>query len=206
MGAAQAEETFAAALLQDMAVPILAKEVREAYARLFDARHTSRNRIRLSRLEEHVFGWNHATAAGIMARQWQLPESLAALVEDHLSVEQHLSDPNADPAKLVVAMSAPLPAVDDEDWTEFAKLDDSYGQVRPLDGPSIEVLLGKVDQEFADIAPLLRVSSPQVSADRQLPSGRRCSQGLKHSPARIPRRKRLGWGKPRHVHESCEAI
>ena len=146
-----------------MAVPILAKEVREAYTRLFDARHTSRNRVRLSRLEEHVFGWNHAAAAGIMARQWQLPEVLAGLVEDHLSVEEHLSDPNRDPGKLVVAMSALLPAVDDEDWTEFAKLDDSYGQIRPLDGPSIEVLLGQVDQEFADIAPLLRVSPPRAS-------------------------------------------
>jgi HD-like signal output (HDOD) protein len=162
LGLSEAEETFAAALLQDMAVPLLAKEVPDAYAKLFDARQRSHNRVRLSQLETYAFGWHHATAAGIAARQWHLPETLSALVEDHLSVEQHLARGEAEPGKLAVGLSALLPAVDDPEWFDFPKFESFCEQVRPLDGPTLEKLLDQVDQEFAEIAPLLRIPMPRV--------------------------------------------
>lgn len=154
---------FAAGLLQDMAIPLLARRAPEAYGKFFYARCTSKHRVRLSQLEEHVFGWNHATAAGVVARQWQLPETLATLIQGHLVVEQHPVPSNSNLGKLAVAMSALLPADDDLVWIELPKLEGAYAQVRPLEGPSTEDLLHKVDEEFTDIAPLLRVPPPRIS-------------------------------------------
>jgi hypothetical protein len=60
-------------------------------------------------------------------------------------------------------MSALLPAVDDPNWAEFPRLEARYEAIRPIDGPSIEQLLGAVDREFVEMAPLLRISPPKVS-------------------------------------------
>ena len=80
-----AEEPFAAALLQDMAIPILAKEVPDMYLGLLEIRN--QRQVRLSAVESEVLGWSHADAAGMIARQWKLPEEFAVLVEGHLAVD-----------------------------------------------------------------------------------------------------------------------
>lgn len=163
LGAADAEEAFAAGLLQDMAVPLLARRAPEEYSRLFYARSTSKHRVRLSQLEEHSFGWNHATAAGVVARRWQMPESLAALVEEHVVVGEPPWESQGDPAKIAVAMSALLPAEDDSSWVERSRFEEVDARVRGPAGPSVEELLGKVDAEFGEIAPLLQISGPPTS-------------------------------------------
>ncbi len=159
LGMQEAEEPFAAALLQDMAVPLLAKEVPEAYEKLFNARGASEKHVRLSSLEQHVFGWNHAEAAGIMARQWSLPENFAVLIEDHLDIEQWAPQAKEEPGKLAVAMSALLPAIGDPTWNECSQFEDYYEKVAPEDAPSVSDLLGQIDAEFADFAPVLRISA-----------------------------------------------
>ena len=162
MGIAETDEVFTAALLQDMAVPLLAKELPDAYAKLFDARTKSSYRFRLSELEVYAFGWHHASAAKIVAQQWNLPESLARLIEVHLNLDEH--DPNAqDPRNAAMSMSALLPAIDDSAWGEFEKFESIYHQTRPLDGPSIEQLLGQIDVEFVEMAPMLRIPNPRIS-------------------------------------------
>ena len=107
----------------------------EAYGRFFFARCTSKHRVRLSQLEEHVFGWNHAMAAGVVARKWQLPETLITLIENHLAIAEDLFQSKSNFGKLAVAMSALLPADDDLVWMELSKLEAAYAQVRPLEGP-----------------------------------------------------------------------
>jgi HD-like signal output (HDOD) protein len=163
LGVPDAEEVFAAGLLQDMAIPLLARRAPEAYSKLFYARCTSKHRVRLSQLEERVFGWNHAIAAAVVARKWHLPESLATLIQDHVTVKQRPFQSTSNLGPLAVAMSALLPAEDDPTWFELSKLEGAYAQVRPLDGPSTEDLLRKIDEEFTDIAPLLQVSPPRIS-------------------------------------------
>jgi HD-like signal output (HDOD) protein len=163
LGVPDAEEAFAAGLLQDMAIPLLARSAPEEYSKLFYARFASKHRARLSQLEEHVFGWNHAMAAGVVARKWQLPETLAALIQHHVVVEQPPCQSQDDLGRLAVAMSALLPADDDVTWMERSRLEEAYAQVRPPEGPSTEDLLRKVDAEFTDIAPLLQVSPPRIS-------------------------------------------
>ena len=163
MGIAETDEVFTAALLQDMAVPLLAKELPDAYSRLFDARLRSSYRIRLSELEVYVFGWHHASAAKIVAQRWNLPDSLAQLIEVHLDLDQQDPSKCADPKNAAMGMSALLPAVDDAAWGEFEKFEGLYEQSRPIDGPSVEQMLGQIDKEFVEMAPMLRIPSPHRS-------------------------------------------
>jgi HD-like signal output (HDOD) protein len=161
LGSKEPEEPFAAALLQDMAVPLLAKEAPELYVKLLEARN--QGRIRLSFLEEKLFGWTHAEAAGIMARQWNLPDEFATLIEHHQTVDHFASLPVAEPGKLAVAMSALLPTIADPVWHECGLLDRYYQRVAAAGSPPMVDLLAQVDQQFGEFAPVLKLSTPSKS-------------------------------------------
>jgi HD-like signal output (HDOD) protein len=161
LGMKEPEEAFSAALLQDMAVPLLAKEVTEPYKKLLETRDQSH--LRLSVLERHTFGWTHAEAAAIMARQWNLPEQFADLIESHLDAERWIAQPHRQPGNAAVSLSAFLPAVSDPEWAELGQLETYYEKVRPSTGPALPALLQQVDNEFADFAPVLRLAKPSKS-------------------------------------------
>ncbi len=81
-------ESFTSALLEDMAIPLLAAVLRrgygsvllESYARGYD----------LAQLELSSFGWTHADAAGWMCKQWGFPKRITLAIERH-----HYTDLNA---------------------------------------------------------------------------------------------------------------
>ena len=156
LGSKEPEEPFAAALLQDMAVPLLAKEAPQLYEKLLQARASG---LRLSTLEEHACGWNHAEAGGIMARGWNLPESFAVLVESHLAIERWACQGEVEAGKLSVALSALLPCAVDPTWGEHATFDEYYQKVCPPGGPSVSEILAQIDDEFTEFAPLLKLTT-----------------------------------------------
>ena len=158
LGMKEAEEPFSAALLQDMAVPLLAREAPQVYVKLLETRGAKG--IRLSQLERHVFGWTHAEAGGVLCRQWNLPDGFAELVESHLDLDRWAAAPNKEPGKLAVAMSALLPVGADDDWPECAELEQCYGQVVPTGATALVDLLAEVDTQFEDFAPMLKLSTP----------------------------------------------
>ncbi len=161
LGVKEAEEPFSAALLQDMAVPLLAKEASAAYVRLLNARQDGK--VRLSVLERHVFGWTHAEAAGIVARMWNLPEAFAVLIEGHLEIDRWVREAESEPARLSVALSAMLPTAADRVWADRTQFEQCFESVCPPAGPSLMDLLGKVDEEYADFAPVLKLTTPSKS-------------------------------------------
>jgi len=160
-GLKECEEAFAAALLQDMAVPLLAKEMPQAYAKLFEAR--GKGNCRLSDIERQVLGWTHAEAAGMMSRQWNLPDSFSVLIENHTDIDRWITQPNASPDHLAVALSALLPTTGDPHWVECAKFEECYAKIGPTGTPPVREMLERVDQEFADFAPVLKVATPSKS-------------------------------------------
>jgi HD-like signal output (HDOD) protein len=160
LGMKDAEEAFSSALLQDMAIPILAKEAADVYVKLLTARENGR--YRLSMLEQEVFGWTHASAAGIMARHWNLPEQFARLVESHARVDEWIATPTENPPRLAVAMSSLLPAVSDSQWWEASRFEDYYGRIGGGAGTVREFLAG-VDEQFTEFAPILKLSTPGKS-------------------------------------------
>lgn len=151
-----AEDLFAAALLQDMALPLLVDRLPVEYERLLEARRTTGSP--LSSLELEEFGWTHAVAGCLMARAWRLPGSLANLIQRHTQLDEMLADPTASGGELVVALSSLLPSVQDPDWPESGKLFDAYQQICGT-ASALDDLFQRLDEEFAEIAPSLRLSS-----------------------------------------------
>lgn len=160
LGLKDAEEAFVAALLQDMAVPLLAKEYPDLYAKLL--RERGEGRLRLSDLERERFGFTHADAASQMARQWHLPDGLAELVAQHVSLEALSATPR-DVNQTVVSLSALLPASADPLWTECQQMETHY-QTLPCSGECpLPHLLAKVDEDFATFAQIFSVGGAPKS-------------------------------------------
>lgn len=161
LGMKEAEEPFSAALLQDMAIPLLAKEAPAAYNRLLDARKDGA--VRLSDLERKVFGWTHAEAGAMIARQWNLPDEFAVLIEAHLELEDRLKDPTNEAAAIAVGLSALLPATSDTCWTDCHRFVTSFEKAAGPTGPTPGEILAQVDEEFTEFAPVLKLSTPSKS-------------------------------------------
>lgn len=159
LGVKEIEEPFAAALLQDMAVPLLAKAMPEEYATLLAARNDGQ--VRLSTLEQEHFGWTHAEAGFAIAKQWNLPESLAFLLRDHC----HGCKPGqtGNPAQYVVAMSALLPSSIDSVWQDVAVFETNYNSYRPSNAPDLPTLFAQIDKELAEFAPVMKLTAPPKS-------------------------------------------
>ena len=160
LGWREVEEPFAAALLQDMAVPLLAKELSTEYAELLAARQDGR--VRLSQLERERFGWTHADAAAQMARQWNLPEEFATLIGGHVQLDT-LAEGRADAGQVAVSLSSLLPPVADAVWHEQASFETCYRQFCPSGGPAAIEFLQAIDAEFVAFAPTLKISAPAQS-------------------------------------------
>lgn len=156
-----AEDVFAAALLQDMAIPILAKESPQLYANLLESR--KQGQFRLSALETQLFGWTHAQAAAMMTRHWNLPDAFANLIESHTAIEKFIDQPREAPDKVAVAMSALLPTIADPGWTECQQFESNYEKIVPGNSPTIMELLSQTDTEFDHFAPFMKLATPAKS-------------------------------------------
>jgi HD-like signal output (HDOD) protein len=161
LGLKDGEELFAASLLQDMAVPLLAKEQPQRYLKLLEAR--THGESRLSDLERAEFGWTHAEAAGYMARNWSLPEEFARLIETHTELEKLMAQQSTEIGKLSVALSALLPANQDEQWYEREKFVAAFEKLATGRGKSIADLFAQIDAEFTEFAPVLKLAVPSKS-------------------------------------------
>jgi HD-like signal output (HDOD) protein len=157
LGMKEAEDLFAGALLQDMAVPLLAKEQPAKYLKLLEARRDGETR--LSDLERAEFGWTHAEAAGFMARQWSLPEEFAQLIEAHTQLDRFLAEEVKDIGKVSVALSALLPAAHDEMWYEREKFLSAFDTLTRNRGSVVEIF-AQIDREFTEFAPVLKLATP----------------------------------------------
>ena len=154
-----AEDLFAAALLQDMAIPLLLKELPEHYEALVERR--AKEGVRLSQLEREIFGWDHAQAAAALARNWKLPESFARLIERHPSVDELIQQGGGDLDAACVAVAALLPACNDEEWTERGQFLAVVPRIWTGDEGRLERLFADTDEAFKEFAPLMSLPIPQ---------------------------------------------
>ncbi len=156
-----ADEGFSAALLQDMALPILAKAIPGAYAKLLTAQQ--RKRVRLSKLEQEVFGWNHAEAAVVLAEQWNLPEHFAGLIRDHVRPSWKMKEIQSVPECFVVALSSLLPTVTEEGWPEQELFEKRLAKLQKANVEMLPKLFAEIDKGFEELARILRISVPDRS-------------------------------------------
>lgn len=154
----ESEDLFAGALLQDMAIPLLVKELPAQYAELLERCATESRR--LSGLEEEVFGWNHADAAALLAEQWRLPANFVNLIRNHTQLESLLGQGPEARGSVCVALASILPCCDDDTWDEKAIYLDGFKRLvgsAPID---LRTLFEQVDEDVVSFAPLLRLPVP----------------------------------------------
>jgi len=154
-----AEDLFAAGLLQDMAIPLLLKELPEHYEGLIKRR--GNERLRLSKLEQELFGWDHAQAAAALVRSWQLPEEFAVLIEGHPNLDELLScvPPARDAA--CVALAALLPSCQDEAWEDEEEFVNGLLRLANCSSVATLELLAETDATFEKFAPVMRLPVPE---------------------------------------------
>jgi HD-like signal output (HDOD) protein len=154
----EAEDLFAGALLQDMAIPLLLKEMPEQYQDLL-TRRASESR-RLSGLEQECFGWDHADAAALLAEKWKLPPSFVSLIRNHTQLDELLEKPSQARGGLCVALASLLPSCHDSQWDEKELFLSSFKQLVGEAKLDLKSLLQQVDEDAASFAPLLRLPAP----------------------------------------------
>ncbi|MCA9133566.1 MAG: HDOD domain-containing protein [Planctomycetales bacterium] len=156
-----AEDLFAAALLQDMAIPLLLKELPEQYEALIERRGSEG--LRLSQLEQEFFGWDHAQAAAALVRNWRLPEEFATLIERHPNFNELVGNepPLLDAA--CVALAALLPACQDDSWEEYHACKSGLQRLGIDTAESMAAILAEADATFQEFAPIMKLPIPDRS-------------------------------------------
>lgn len=156
----EAEDLFAIALLQDMAIPLLARALPTEYQTLIAAREGGQHR--LSDLEREKLEWTHSEAGAMLAGIWGLPEPFVEGIGQHANPEILLGSKN--PSGLfVIGLSALLPSACDPTWHDRDRFLAAFDSVQEGSGSSVDELLAKVDRVFGDFAPIMKIAQPSKS-------------------------------------------
>ena len=152
------EDLFAGALLQDMAIPLLLKELPEQYQPLVEKR--SVNGERLSGLEQEMFGWDHAEAAAMLASRWNLPEEFVSLIAQHTQMEDLLGKGETARGAACVALASLLPSCCDSDWREQGAFLAAFEQLVSAQPEVLNTILAEADEQTSEFAPLMKLPVP----------------------------------------------
>jgi HD-like signal output (HDOD) protein len=161
LGLKNSEDLFAGALLQDMAIPLLLRELPAEYEGL--VRRRAAEGRRLSGLEQELFGWDHADAAAMLAKKWKLPEEFVALIGQHTQLPELLDGGEPKKSAACVALASMLPSCSDDQWRERAEFVGGYQRLTRQNDAELLKLLSSADEATADFAPLLKLPVPKVS-------------------------------------------
>jgi HD-like signal output (HDOD) protein len=93
-------EAFTAGLLQDMAVPFLAKFKGNQYGKVLSNWHEE-DSAKLEVLEKESLGFDHQRIGSLVAEQWKLPQYLIEAIASH---HVDLSTSEAEPAIKIVSL------------------------------------------------------------------------------------------------------
>jgi HD-like signal output (HDOD) protein len=156
-----AEDLFAGALLQDISIPLLLKELPEQYGVLVTRR--AEEGRRLSELETETFGWDHADASAMLAQQWNLPEEFVALIAQHTKLDELLEAGPEQRGSACVALASLLPSCTDEGWDEYAIFIAGYAQLAGKSNDVLKEAFERVDIDTTAFAPILRLPFPKQS-------------------------------------------
>lgn len=103
-----ADLAFIGGLLQDFVLPVLTNQYVEHYIRFL--REAAPDGISLADWETENFGWSHASAAAVVARNWNLPDDLLCAILLHHRMELPLQSSDKELFQLFpVTLSALLP-------------------------------------------------------------------------------------------------
>jgi len=154
------ELAFAGALLQDMAIPLLLKRSPQDYGNIL-ATLKATPAAQLSALESKKFGWTHATAAGVLGKNWKLPDQLISLMTNHLCLDQSVATFENNPEQFAVSLSALLPSTIRDNWQEKELFMERYSMLLCSKELPLEHFFAKVDKEFEQYAAIIQILKPK---------------------------------------------
>ena len=109
--AATQAESFTAALLQDLAIPLISKGKKEIYNDLLEDWHSDIE-ADIDALERELFGYDHPAIGALVAEEWGLPEYLINAIAGHHDLSAQSS---AEPGVRLVSL---VRYFDEDDGTE----------------------------------------------------------------------------------------
>ncbi|MEO1271134.1 MAG: HDOD domain-containing protein, partial [Myxococcota bacterium] len=142
-------ESFTAALLQDMAVPMLHQAHTTRYASVWAAWQNSDRSTCLTELERSTFGWDHSQVGSWMCAAWSFPEGLTEAIGGHHGTVQGLMAP---PAVMLSSQIRDADGIDALDGM-IAQLEGDYG-IKADD--AVELL----EESFRDGEAIARLLTP----------------------------------------------
>ncbi len=166
LGLKNAEDLFAGALLQDMAIPLLLKELPNEYQALVQRRATEGRR--LSGLEKEMFGWDHADAAAMLAKAWNLPDEFISLIAQHTHLGELLAGGQANHGAACVALASLLPSCSDDRWGEEDEFLQGFAALSGGGREELKQLFADVDESTNEFAPILKLPTPKVALTKYL--------------------------------------
>ena len=102
------DEAFVAALLQDIALPVLLKEWFNEYKMVYET--WLKEKRPLSEIENEKLSWNHAQAGAWMAKRWKLPAIHVCCIGLHIEPLEKIRKIGLDKTSAVpVAISSKVP-------------------------------------------------------------------------------------------------
>lgn len=155
-----ADDLFTAGLLQDLAVPILMKELANEYPPLYERRWSERRE--LSNLEKETLGWTHAQAGAFIAKRWKLPESLGRLIESHDKIDERWLLSKALGGQLAVSLSALLPESACEEWIDSNQFRGIYDQLPSESRPDLKTLFAEIDEDMGQFGSVIKLTTPAL--------------------------------------------
>ena len=144
-----------------MAIPLLLRELPDQYEDLIQRRLDEGRR--LSGLEHELFGWDHADAAAMLAKRWNLPETFVELIGHHTRLADLLDGGDSQRGNACVALASLLPSCSEAEWAEQDEFVDGYARLTNGDGSSLQDMFVSVDESTAEFAPLLKLPTPKKS-------------------------------------------
>ncbi len=109
--AATQAESFTAALLQDLAVPLISKKKKQLYKDLLEKWHADKA-ADIDVMERELLGYDHPAIGALIAEGWRLPEYLIHAIAGHHDLSEQSS---AEPAVRLVSL---IRYFDEDDGTE----------------------------------------------------------------------------------------
>jgi len=152
------EELFIAALLQDIAIPLLAQYWPNEYEKIA-VRH-QKSGLCLSVLEEETFGWNHAIAGALLVKEWGFAEELASNIEAHHTVGcQSRGTDKSRLEKKIIRLSSLMPSCLEEEWMDSDNFFTAFARV-PVQGFTDVEVFKQADQLFSDLRAVMQLDQP----------------------------------------------
>lgn len=161
------EEVFVAGLFQDIAVPVLAENWPQDYEELLnDLRN---NGGHLSDWEREHFGWNHADAGAILAKEWGFGDDFAQTIRGHVLFDFENIQTEQDLINSVVRLSSMLPSAEAIQWEEADQFFGAFykiAQKRFLGDkgvPNPSTLFAEVDAQYDNLLEMTQTPKPPCS-------------------------------------------